>query len=138
MNAAGWLARTTPNPEPGVPWLLRKIGAKWRDQKHHYRMTWGELNLLSPGWGLGLHLFDDPPHYSLHVHLPWLLSCHIRLPFLRRFAREPHEMMETWGISYSPFDGAVWLRWGWHYRIVTMPWRDRVHIAHDVMRPDGS
>jgi hypothetical protein len=139
MNAAtGWLSRTTPNPEPSVPWLLRKLGAKWRDGKRSYRMAWGELVLLSPGWGLGLHLFGDPPHYTLNVHVPWLVSIYLRLPFLRRFAREPDELMETWGVSYSPFDGAVWLRWGRRYRIVTMPWRDRVHIAHDVMRPDGS
>jgi hypothetical protein len=138
MHTQELLTRATPNPEPGVPWILRKLGAKWRDGKRSYRMTWGELGLLSPGWGFDLHLFDDPPHYTLHVHLPWLLSCYIRLPFLRRFSREPHEMLETWGVSYSTFDGALWLRWGRRYRIVTMPWRDRVHIAHDVMRADGS
>lgn len=137
-TVTGWLTRTTPNPEPGVPWLLRKFGARFRDRKHSYRMTWGELAFLSPGWGLDLHLFDDPPHYSLNVHLPWLVSCYVRLPFLRRFAHEPHEMMESWGVSYSSPDSVLWLRWGRHYRMVTMPWRDRVHIAHDVMRPDGS
>lgn len=138
MSVTGWLARTTPNPEPGVPWLLRKLGARFRDRKRSYRMTWGELAFLSPGWGLSLHLFGGGPHYSLNVHLPWLVSCYIGLPFLRRFAREPHEMMESWGVSYSSPESVLWLRWGRHYRMVTMPWRDRVHIAHEVMRPDGS
>lgn len=130
------LAHITPNPAPGVPWLLRKLGARWRDGKRGYRMAWGELAFLTPGWGLGLHLFDDPPHYALAVHLPWLVSVWFKLPFLRWFVREPHEMMETWGVSYS--EGVLWLRWGRHYRMVEMPWRDRVHIAHDVMRSDGS
>jgi hypothetical protein len=138
LNTTESLSRATPNPEPSVPWLLRKLGAKWRDRKHSYRMAWGEVVLLSPGWGLSLSLYDDPPHYTLNVHLPWLLSCYIKLPFLRRFAREPYEMMETWGVSYSSPESILWLRWGRHYRMVTMPWRDRVHLAHDVLRADGS
>lgn len=138
MTMTGWLARATPNPEPGVPPLLRILGARWRDGKRHYRMSWGELSFLRPGWGLTLNLFGDPEHYSLHVHIPWLVSCYINLPVLRRWAREPHEMMESWGVSYSPEDGILWLRWGWHYRIVHMPWRDWVHRSHEVMRADGS
>jgi hypothetical protein len=137
-DATEWLARATPNPEPGVPWLLRKLGAKWRDGKRSYRMSWGEMTLLRPGWGLDLHLFGDPPHFSIGLHLPWLVSLYVTLPFLRRYAREPHEIMESWGVSYSPETTALWLRWGRHYRMITMPWRDWSHIAHDVLRIDGT
>lgn len=137
-SATGWANRTTPNPEPRVPWILRKLGAKWRDGKRSYRMSWGEMVFFSPGWGLDLHLFGDPPHFSLGVHLPWLVSVYLALPFLRRFAHEPDEIMESWGVSYSPEMGALALRWGRRYRFVNMPWRDFVHIAHDVLLPDGS
>lgn len=137
-HATGWLTRATPNPAPGVPWLLRRLGARSRDGKWSYRMSWGELALFKAGWGIDLHLFGDPPHYSLGLHLPWLLSCYIKLPFLRRWAREPEDIMESWGVSYSSPESVLWLRWGRHYRMVTMPWADLVHIAREVMRPDGS
>lgn len=127
-----------PVQEPGIPWPLRRIGAKWRERALSYRMSWGELSFGRPGWALELHLFSDPPHFTGQVKLWRVADVWFRLPMLRRFAREPHEMMESWGVTYTPDDGSLWLRWGKRYKILTLPWRKWEHVSHDVMRPDGS
>lgn len=121
-----------------IPSVLRVLGARWRDRpdRASFRMKWGELSFGSGGWSFQLCLFGDSPHYSLNLHLFWT-TLFIRLPFLERWAREPFEIMESWGVSYSGECG-LHLRWGRHYKIVSMPWRDTVHISHEVRRPDGS
>jgi hypothetical protein len=125
-------------PERPIPFALRLLGARWRDSGRTFRMAWGEVTFGRPGWALGLSLFDDPPHFSLHIQLWRIANVYVRLPFLRRFAREPEEMMETWGGSYDAEMGTLVLRWGAKYKHVNMPWRNWQHIAHDVRRPDGS
>lgn len=125
-------------PERGIPALLRLFGARWRDGARSFRMSWGEISFGRPGWALGLNLFGDPSHFSLHIHVWRIVNAYIRLPFLRRFAREPEEMMETWGASYEAEMGTLVLRWGAKYKHVNMPWRNWVHIAHEVRRADGS
>lgn len=128
-----------PIQERRVPRLLRLLGVRWRRaERRSFRMTWGELSFGRPGWALGLHLFDDPPHFSLQMQLLWLVNAYIQLPFLRRFAREPHEIMESWGASYDAESGSIHLRWGSRYKILTMLWRNWRHMSHEVMRADGS
>lgn len=127
------MANTVVVPET-IPAFIRHIGGRWRDGPRQYRMRWGELSLFKRGVAFELCLFED--HYSLHVHVLWV-SAFITLGFLRRWHREPHEMMESWGISLSPEMG-LHLRWGSRTKIVYMPWRDWVQTAHEVRRKDGS
>jgi hypothetical protein len=129
---------TIPIPEPRVPALLRLLGARWRDGKRSFRMSWGEVSFGTPGWALSLHLFGDPNHFSLQIHIWRIVNAYIRLPFLARFAREPKEMMETWGVSYASEAGALFVRWGARSKIFTPFWRKWEHISHDVQRRDGS
>lgn len=66
----------------------------------------------------------------------------IALPFLDRLAREPYELMESWGVylngveSQWKFDSIV-LCWGDHTKFLHMPWEWK-HIKHEVRRADGS
>ncbi len=64
-----------------------------------------------------------------------LLGFLIAIPFLDRWHREPHEMMESWGLYYS--DAAFVWCWGDFIKFFHMPW-GYDHIRVDVMRPDGS
>lgn len=81
-----------------------------------------------PKLSLCLDLFEEEFCLDLFGFL-------IALPFLDRWHREPHEMMESWGIKY--FERSVHLNWGRHCKIVYMPW-DMVHIKCETLRPDGS
>src|SRR5687768_4208959 len=92
----GELAMTGIVYDQPIPLPLRWIGARWRDGRGSFRMKWGELSFGRRGWAVQLCLFGDPPHFSLHVHAFWL-NVFVSLPFLRRFAWEPDEMMESWG-----------------------------------------
>lgn len=60
----------------------------------------------------------------------------VALPFLDRWAREPHEILERWGWYY--FERGLWLCWGRHTHCIHMPW-DLVHIdaAHQVVNEAG-
>lgn len=84
---------------------------------------------------LRLCLFEEG--YCLDV-LGFLIS----LPFLDRFAYEPHEIMEAWGVylngveSSWKWDSIVWC-WGDYTKFFHMPWEFK-HIRTDVRRPDGS
>jgi hypothetical protein len=120
-----------------IPRALRAIGARWRDGRSSYRMTWGEMTLGRGGFALELCLFGDPPHFSLRIHGLWV-NLYVQLPFLRRFAWEPEEMMESWGASYSSDDGVLFLHWGAHSHLTTMPWRNWTQVSHDVRRIDGT
>lgn len=115
-----------------IPRPLQWIGARWRDRPRSFRMKWGEISFGQPGVALELCLFGDRPHYSLEIHA-LRTKAFIKLPFLERWAREPHEIMESWGASYTPDAGGLHLRWGRHYKIITMPWRDWVHMQNDVL-----
>lgn len=119
-----------------IPRILQWLGARWRDRGNAFRMKWGSLSFGDPGFALELCLFGDRPHYSLQIHA-LRTKLFIELPFLERWAREPAEIMESWGASYSPDAGGLHLRWGAKYKIITMPWRDLMHISHDVRRPTG-
>lgn len=125
-------------PEPKLPLVLRLLGARWRDRPRSFRMKWGEVTFGGSGWALGLCLFGDRPHYSLHIKVWWIANVFIGLPFLRRFARESHEIMETWGASYDAEMGYLALNWGRRYNHFTMPWRNWRQVAHEVRRADGS
>jgi hypothetical protein len=61
----------------------------------------------------------------------------VALPFLDRWRREPHEIMESWGVYYSE-RSVVWC-WGDYCKFFHMPW-DLVHLrdAHQVLRADGT
>lgn len=122
--------------EKPIPSVLRLIGARWRDRSRSFRMKWGDLSFGDRGFALELCLFGDGGHYSLEIH-GLRIKTFIRLPFLQRWAREPKEIMESWGFSYSPEAGGLHLRWGSRYKIITMPWRDWQHMSHEVRRPSG-
>lgn len=65
----------------------------------------------------------------------------IALPFLDRWAREPHEIMESWGVYLNgaetqwKFDSIVWC-WGDYTKFWHMPWEWKF-IKHEVRRADG-
>jgi hypothetical protein len=127
-----------PLKEPAIPLILRLLGARYRSYPRTFRMKWGEVSFGDAGFAFGIHLFGDPVHFSLNIHLPWLFNVYVRLAFLQRFAREPEEMMETWGISYSTAPATLWLRWGARYKLITMPWCDWHHVSTEVLLPDGT
>ena len=82
---------------------------------------------------LRLCLFEEGYSFDLFGFL-------IALPFLDRYAYEPHEMMESWGAylngveSSWRWDSIVWC-WGDYYKFFHMPW-EFVHIKHEVLMPD--
>lgn len=94
---------------------------------YHKRIT-RSLRGCSLQPSLGLSLFEEGYCLDLFGFL-------ISLPFLDRFAYEPHEIMESWGVKY--FDNSVHLNWGRHYRIFWMPWL-RERVEEEVQRYDGS
>lgn len=120
-------------PEAPMPTIVRMLGGRFRDSRKSYRMQWGELSWRYVGLATKLCLFEEG--FSLNLHFAWL-GLFIKLPFLRRWAYEPHEIMESWG--FSTLDGSVHLSWGDAVKIVHFPWADWVHVSHLVMRPDGS
>lgn len=117
-----------------IPFLVRKLGAKFKDGPREYRMRWGELAFRRRGVALDLCMFDS--HFSLHVHALWT-SVYVTLPFLQRWHRDPYEIMESWGFSLGPEMG-LHLHWGRKTKIIYMPWRNWVQTAHDVRCVDGS
>ena len=119
-------------PETPVPLMLRLMGARFRDSARSFRMKWGELSFR---WGLALELCLFEEGFTLRVHAA-VVNIYLKLPFLRRFAWDPHEIMESWG--FATCDGSVHLHWGRHTKIVAFPWADWEHISSTVMRRDGS
>jgi hypothetical protein len=117
-----------------MPWPVRLLGGRWKDGRRSYRMRWGDLNIGRRGAAVDLCLFEEG--HSLHLRALWI-DTFIKLPFLRRWRREPHEIMESWGFSLDPEMG-LHLHWGRHTKVLTMPWRNWVQSAHDVLRADGS
>jgi hypothetical protein len=81
-----------------------------------------------PRLSLGLDLFKDGYCLDFFGFL-------IPLVFLDRFAREPREIMESWGIRHS--DRSFHCNWGSHCKIIHLPW-DYEHVKCEVQRPDGS
>lgn len=77
---------------------------------------------------LGLDLFEEGYCADIFGFL-------IALPFLDRWRREPHDIMERWSVYY--FERSIWLCWGRHSKAIHMPW-DWNHIKHEVQRPDGT
>ena len=68
----------------------------------------------------------------------------ISLPFLDRYAREPHEMMESWGAYLNGAGDCAWFRWdsvvlcwGDWCKFFHMPWEYKHHSWH-VLKPDGT
>ena len=108
----------------------------WRHLGLHYWggvLRWGPLEVSGGlGFSLSLNLFDDPPHYSLHIRFLWP-NIFLRLPFRAR--REPSDTMESWGFRIFLRD--THLNWGARTKIVHHPW-DWVHVLHEVQREDGS
>ncbi len=96
------------------------------------RRFWPELKRSLRGCHLApslkLCLFNDGYCVNLFGFL-------IPLLFLDRWVREPHEMMESWGVYYH--DRAVVFCWGRKSKFVYMPWMYE-QVRHEVQRPDGS
>jgi hypothetical protein len=74
---------------------------------------------------IGLDLFERG--YALNF-CKW----YYYLPFK---AREPRDMMETWGISVNK-DSLV-LRWGHKYKLFWMPWDWGCCVRHEVVNDKG-
>src|SRR5258708_3519485 len=102
--------------------LASLTGFRFFDRGHRgarrweLRFSWAEITGRL-GLALGLCLFEE--HYSLHLHLGWP-NLYIRLPFLRRWHREPEEGMESLGASWFGPD-SIHLNWGQHCKILHMP-----------------
>jgi len=80
------------------------------------RLSWAEIT-SGLGCAIALCLFEE--HFSLHIHLGWP-NLFLKLPFLQRWHRDPHEMMEKWGFSLHRADGHF--SWGRHTKILHWPW----------------
>jgi hypothetical protein len=78
---------------------------------------------------LRLSLFEDGFCLNLFGFL-------IALPFLDRWAREPREVVESWGVYYDDGHSVVWC-WGDYCKFFYMPWQF-THIGWQVRRPDGT
>jgi hypothetical protein len=112
--------------------LARAVGFRWFDRDNwgwNARFTWAEI---SGRFGCALALCSFEEHYSLHVHLGWP-NIFFRLPFLNRWHHEPHEGMESWGVSIHARDAH--LNWGRYCKIVHFPW-EWSHVRHDVFDKD--
>ena len=96
----------------------------WRILKRN----WEDFKRPQPS--LSLCLFGDDTHFSLN-----LFGMFIPLPCLGRFAYEPEEIMDQWGISYV--GSAICLKWGSKHKFIHMPW-SYDHIRCDVRKPDGT
>lgn len=59
----------------------------------------------------------------------------IALPFMDRWHREPHEIMESWGLYY--FETSLVFCFGRKSKHIYMPWM-WYHCKAEVRRPDGS
>lgn len=59
----------------------------------------------------------------------------IALPFMDRWRREPHEIMEAWGIYY--FESSLVICFGRSSKYIYMPWMWD-HCKTEVRRADGS
>ena len=83
-----------------------------------------------PALSLRLCLFDDGYCLDLFGFL-------IALPFMDRWRRDPHEIMENWGVYH--FERMVWFWWGSKHKTLHLPW-EMTHIddEHKVLRPDGT
>lgn len=97
------------------------------------RATWWHrtkrtLRGCRPQLSLRLCLFEEQFCIDLFGFL-------ISLPFLDRWHREPHEIMESWGAYYR--DAAMVWCWGEYTKFFHMPWQYD-HIKREVMRPDGN
>lgn len=97
------------------------------------RRTWRHrvnrsMRGCSPKLSLRLCLFEEEFCLDLFGFL-------IAIPLLDRWHRDPHEMMESWGVYYSNAS-VVWC-WGDFTKFFHMPW-DYDHIKCETMRPDGT
>lgn len=119
--------------EQPVPTMLRFVGGRFMDGPRECRTHWGSVVWGRWAPALMLGLFEEG--FSFHVQALGL-GVWLKLPFLRRFAWHPHEIMEKWGGSVV--DGAVHLGWGRHYKIIQLPFTQWRRTAHDVRRIDGS
>lgn len=117
-----------------LPFLIRLLGGRWREShgRPEFRMKWGELS-LKRGLACELCLFEEG--FTFHWHAFWI-NVYLKLRFLRRFAWEPRDIMESWGASLV--DGSWHFHWAQHTKIWTLPWRDWMQTSHDVRRADGS
>jgi hypothetical protein len=114
-----------------TPAWVRWLGG--RENHGEYRARWGSMATDRCQFALQLCLFEDG--YSLNLAFLWL-AVYINLPFLRRWVRDPEEIMESWGASYS-MEYGIHMRWARRYKFIVMPWRNWEQISHDVLRPDG-
>lgn len=119
--------------ERPMPTMLRLMGGRFMDGPRDCRTRWGSVQWGRWAPALMLGLFEEG--FSLHGQFLGL-GVWLKLPFLRRFAWEPHEIMEKWGCSVV--DGAIHFGWGRHYKIVDLPFTRWQRVSHDVRRIDGS
>ena len=118
--------------ERQVPAVVRWLGARFSDGPRSWRMTWGSLSIRR-GLAFGLWLFEEG--FSFHVHA-LRVSVYVRLPFLSRFAWEPRDICESWGLSTC--DNSVHVSWGHRSKCFDVPWSTWVRVSQEVRRADGS
>ena len=83
-------------------------------------------------FALGLDLFEE--EYCLNF-----FGFLIALPFLDRWHREPHEMMESWGFYYDYHNASFVLCRGNKTKFIHMPWQyDHLDNKHMVQLEDGT
>lgn len=96
--------------------------------------TWSQrirrsLEGCRPGLSFGLIMFEDGFCFDLFGFL-------IAIPFLDRYVRAPHEILDDWRIYYG--HRSVVLNWGPRFhKYWRMPWAFE-HIKVEVLRPDGA
>lgn len=105
-------------------WNALKGGDEYRFGR--YGTFWYRFSIASWRWSLDLCKFED--HWALHLFCFWIT--------LWKSRTEPDDIMESWGVSYMPYERCLHLSWGASYRIAYMPW-SYSHRLREVMLRDG-
>lgn len=110
--------------------FVRRVRATIREDSEYRlgrRGTFlGRFALSRWRWSASLCLFEEG--WFLHL-FPWWIK-------LGRAKREPHEMMESWGFTWSNEDRCLHLNWGRRCKILHFPWAFE-WVRSEEMLPDG-
>ena len=103
----------------------------------------GKFEVWWKRWSLALELLYD---HDSEYEMPWILHMHFLLlnvflhfpcPLQPKSKRERWERdWQQWGFVMC--DESLHLHWNEHVKVWWLPWFSKVHMRHEVRRPDGS
>lgn len=115
-----------------MPNIMRWLGGRRRDGHRDFRMHWGSVT-VGRGWAFELCLFEQGFAFRVHA---LRVNVYLNLPMLNRWRWDPFEIMESWGAACG--EGTLHLHWGRHTKVLWIPWRNWVQVAHDVRQATGN